>query len=659
MLRHARQFQWASTKSSQTSSQSELSSLSQPTSPSSLLRLPLATYASRPEMPSKSRPSCAEPTCLCTRIKRDCEHKCCKKHCLNAGGCSAYGHNDSGLPAAAITPPCPSAPITLQPEPLQSSVPVDTSLPPSPVTTLQLAALTRPDQSQNPNTSHCLSPIISNAPAAMPTPPTPSSTLPLAMTSSPSLPLPSATSHHPPPPPSMSNSIPSSSQHTRNTTPGPSRARHASHMKAVDVENYDRATTLAVKVTVWKLAECRPKTHIVQTGFMFPFFWCTREVLLQLGLLDEKASAEKPVYFQVYNCIYDEWEQAGLGHSIQLKKGDHPFLAAGHLNCDNLQDFDLNRSRYHTSTDIMHFRKNLAGERESVRSQRKEQLLQTAQALSSEPLKSSKLRPKPRPKHKSTTDTHSLPHSTHASETILSDSTNLSSDLPDLESFPFPWKRKQTTTQAKPGPSENIPASTIVSLNIISSPQYISSTSPEPRSQIPHRSRSACARRKASGDSDGGSDIDLDIVSIPSCSSVELSSSRRWPQDFFVCDIDACFAECRKRLESSIGDGSDSVKDDCNESDPHGKGKTSLVKEIFERFFGTETTYVKSTFYDVRKRYRTMTTNHRSQVRAALSAGHQKAGLWKNFVLTIPNHSKHRRVANAHRKVNKHVDDQA
>ncbi len=374
----------------------------------------------------------------------------------------------------------------------------------------------------------------------------------------------------------------------------------------------------------------------MQAGFTFPLLACTQPILSQLGLIDEKAPAGKPVYFQVYDRIHEEWEQVQMGYSIKLRKDDHPFFAAADIDCDSLPEFDLKCARYHTSGDTMHVRNNLAGERRSVREQANERIIRTASELKTlakgkaKPLRSP-VQPRPKPKP--------LPRTAHAPKDIFSDSVDDSSS--ELEPLVFPWdSRKRTITNVDRSGSDAAikkPAS---------SPLYISSASPEPR---PARS----VRRKLHAEEDS------DAISIPSRSSPEPAASRRWPQDFYLCDIDACFAECKKKKSESQAprdDGSGNEADsDFDKSADEAEERSESVKEIFARIFGQDTSFVRSTFYDVRKRYATMRTRNRDLVQIALSAGRKNTGLWKNFVLTLPKHTtKKRTLANARRTMNKH-----
>lgn len=389
-------------------------------------------------------------------------------------------------------------------------------------------------------------------------------------------------------------------------------------------------------------AEQKPKTHIVQTGFTFPFFSCSREILTQLRLFDEKAPAGKPVYFQIYDTIHDEWEEAEMGCSFLVKKGDHPFFAAADLDTDDLKDFEQKRSRHHTALDVVHMRTNLAGERKSVRDQHAQSVLQTAHMLAHQngiqskppsPKKPTpsptKPRPKPRPlKRKESPPIKSPPRSPRL---FSSDSSDSSSALGSPQ-FPSSWPRKRTATacssSAHPsGHSKKTPAS----------PIYVSSTSPEPRPR----------KRKIVADPN-----DSDALSLPSHSSAGPSSGRRWPQDFYLCDIDACFNECKKKPSRMKSES----ENDEGAIGSEGEHEGSSVKDIFLRFFGSDAGYVKSTFYNIRQRYEKIRSLHRDEVRTALSAGRSKAGLWKHFLITIPAQTKERKLTNAQRMVKKYAN---
>ena len=275
-------------------------------------------------------------------------------------------------------------------------------------------------------------------------------------------------------------------------------------------------------------------------------------------------------------------------------------------------------------------RTNLAGERESVRAQTKQYAAKTAQSLKNQlpttraptPPVQAKPRPKPVPKFKPAPKKSSLPATAYAPNDILSESAESSSGL-DIESFPFPWlsdkntskKRTFTDRDSLSGPETSHAAPAwAVAASAPSSPIYISSTSPEPRP-----------------------------LQRPTSSSSNL---RRWPQDFYVCDIDACFAECKKKRANSRDEGisSSSDSDSGSESDTTSdQDSERSVKELFAQFFGRDTMYVKSTFYDVRRRYQNMKARHRAEVRAALSAGYEEGGLWKAFILTVSKQAKQRK----------------
>ncbi len=189
------------------------------------------------EQPGKE--PCAHPGCTRTRVHGDCQRRTCRKHCLEAGGCSASGHAVPLGRAAAKTRSVPDPP--------RSSSHVSAtqhSLPPTP-------------SPVNP-------PLATITEERLPSDRPPSQARPASQ----ALPLPPL----PPPPPPPSSQPAAKKQRSQNAVAGPSQPRHVSHMKAIDLEALDKAIALEtqnkameaekkalqqqvenqVRVTVWK-----------------------------------------------------------------------------------------------------------------------------------------------------------------------------------------------------------------------------------------------------------------------------------------------------------------------------------------------------------------------------------------------------------------------
>jgi hypothetical protein len=105
-------FKWADNRISPPTSRFASSSpLCSPTSSASSSALP-ATLAPTPQLAlpptltgTSGPTTCAKPgrnTCKSMRLHPDCKHRMCRRHCLEAGGCQAKGHNNSTVPSSAL-----------------------------------------------------------------------------------------------------------------------------------------------------------------------------------------------------------------------------------------------------------------------------------------------------------------------------------------------------------------------------------------------------------------------------------------------------------------------------------------------------------------------------------------------------------------------------
>ncbi|KAI0689100.1 hypothetical protein BC835DRAFT_1308523 [Cytidiella melzeri] len=310
-----------------------------------------------PSLP-KNQSVCAAQDCSKKRVNRNCERRMCLDHCTKAGGCTANGHSSSirtsRSPATVHAPDPPTS------QPHQSST---------------LEVVDSPLVFDTLPTAPSLTPAT---PSLDPTPFTAGVTgsVPVA---APSLPAP----------------VRATRGQVRNATPGPSQPRHATQMKEVFTVQHDTDQALAarkreilaeklkrqtqienqVTITVWKSNDAKPRTHIVQEGYTFPVFACTRDCLVELGLLDDKALEGRVTRFQVYDSQHQDWRQVAENHCLMLKAHDHLLFAACYLEPENMQDLDRKMLLANSGKDLVHMSKNLAGDREFVRAQEKKDRL--------------------------------------------------------------------------------------------------------------------------------------------------------------------------------------------------------------------------------------------------------------------------------------------
>src|SRR5882762_5242212 len=105
-------FKWADDRLSPPTSRFASSSppcsptLSAPSSAQPATVSPTSQISPHPTLTSASGPtSCAKPgrnSCKSMRLHPDCKHRMCRRHCLEAGGCQAKGHNASTVPSSAL-----------------------------------------------------------------------------------------------------------------------------------------------------------------------------------------------------------------------------------------------------------------------------------------------------------------------------------------------------------------------------------------------------------------------------------------------------------------------------------------------------------------------------------------------------------------------------
>ncbi|KAI0083971.1 hypothetical protein BDY19DRAFT_998058 [Irpex rosettiformis] len=238
-------------------------------------------------------------------------------------------------------------------------------------------ALTPPLQSPPPSTLSQAQPT----PISTPTPP-PQSSVPLPQT----LPV------LPPPlplPPNPTQAAFRIQHERRGPAPSTSGPRHISQMPDAFHPRHDAAQALAARkreITAEKAhaqlqleseitvtIDIEPKTYLLQEGFTFPNFHCDAEMLSILGLTNDKAPEGKLEQFQVYRASSRLWQQVRQNHCFQVKQGEHLFFAAKNLEPTDMKSLQAKLLSLHAHGDeLIHFRKNLTGERESVRMQHRD-----------------------------------------------------------------------------------------------------------------------------------------------------------------------------------------------------------------------------------------------------------------------------------------------
>ena len=170
-----------------------------------------------------------------------------------------------------------------------------------------------------------------------------------------------------------------------NAFPNP---RYISHMPPIFVEQWRREQELAeqkrtidahriasakqakhsVAVYAWLEDGAPPLVHEFQSGFTWPFFTLTPEILAVVELDGGGGNARSRL--QLYRPSLGVWAGVSEGYTLELCEGDRVFLRGSDVV--ETADFDKHL-RLGSKSDIPHLRHNLPRERREVRNKMKGQ----------------------------------------------------------------------------------------------------------------------------------------------------------------------------------------------------------------------------------------------------------------------------------------------
>jgi hypothetical protein len=330
-----------------------------------------------------------------------------------------------------------------------------------------------------------------------------------------------------------------------------------------------------------------------------PLFFFTRNILCELGLVDEKAPEGRIVRFQVYSRVHCDWRQVKEGHCVSVKPSDCLLVAVAQLEPNDLVDLANKLLLVKAHDNAVNIRTNLAGKCASVRVQAKAQIIQTAnilrETLSSPLLPSSSPLPSP-PQSRLCQATHE--------DVCKYDPDSNSEDI-------LVRKRKRSVSATTVNLCEDSPLVQPISRH--SSPIFISSSSPEP---VPAVSK-------------------LGDIYCDTSDTLE-DSNASWPDGVYVCQLRACFDHINLELNGQK------------------RLKNGWLEQIFAAHF-ENTKYVKSTFYKIKACYEQFSNTHKHELDSAISAGHATRALWKNFKCSIGGVSKSEEVHNAQKVAKRYL----
>ncbi|KAG2136061.1 hypothetical protein DEU56DRAFT_858060, partial [Suillus clintonianus] len=142
-----------------------------------------------------------------------------------------------------------------------------------------------------------------------------------------------------------------------------------------DAARIESAQRAKYSVTVYGfLEDGSPATCFVfQGGFHFPHFYCSYEVLAELGLpavhhseVDELAV--RPSLLQLLNTSTHHWQGIRQDHMVVVREGDVLFLKHAHAtDCHELDELLLTLSPRDASSTQPNMRTHLATDRAHVR----------------------------------------------------------------------------------------------------------------------------------------------------------------------------------------------------------------------------------------------------------------------------------------------------
>ena len=283
-------FRWAPGSSKSPSASPP--TLATPTLPS----IPVAaTYTSAPApvttTSSGLNPSkCPIQGCGQTRLADDCTCRFCRKHCLDAGGCSSKTHRKVG----------------------QASLPLPSN--PSTTTLLPIAERYGP-QTQPPSTAIVANDISSQPLDARPDPHFASHLLPIYVESL-----------------------------------AREQALELSKSK-LDAERIASTKQAVQKVTVhaWRPDNAEPESCQLQKGFTWPFLKLSSAALSLVGL---QASVESGT-LQMYDESEGYWLTVGVDHIIEVHEGQHVFLRDRSVRkCERFDEHFNQVSRPHLRNNL-------------------------------------------------------------------------------------------------------------------------------------------------------------------------------------------------------------------------------------------------------------------------------------------------------------------
>ncbi|KAF8952645.1 hypothetical protein BDZ97DRAFT_1681014 [Flammula alnicola] len=282
-------------------------------------------------VPQAMGTKCPIHTCGQSRIADDCQRRVCRKHCIEAGGCSSKKHKVSTGAASAA----PTAPLALP------------SRPP-PVPSLPSASSTFFSQES-----------LWSTPLSTPPPP-----------STVELPLPETVDARP---------DPRFSTHLRPifTSLVAEQQELAHQQRKTDAERQENAHKVKKRIAlyVWSSEDTPHTVHVVQHGshgFAWPYLAISSTLLAAVGLSEASERGDLRMYEET---DITDWVAVDVGYVVEVQEGQRIFLKDRSLR--KCMDFQKCLDTPHrNSTPHLHY--NLPRERAYVR-----EMLKTVSPISS------------------------------------------------------------------------------------------------------------------------------------------------------------------------------------------------------------------------------------------------------------------------------------